>query len=145
MLRDTGVNRHKEQDQVLSLNGVESQHVFAQAKVDRKENEITAAPRVLKQVELSGSVVTGDTFLAQRKLSSQIIGQEGNFIWPIKDNHSCLLADIQQLFAIPDEVHRPGYGKITTDFQCTGTVNKGHGRIEKRTLQTSSMLNTYLD
>ncbi len=144
-LRGTGISGHQEHEHVLSLYGVESQHVLAQANVDRKENEITAAPRVLAQVDLSRQVVTGDALLAQRKLSSQIIAQEGDFIWPIKDNHPGLLADIQQLFAIPNEVPKPGFGKITNDFLSTSTVNKGHGRIEKRTLQTSTMLNDYLD
>jgi predicted transposase YbfD/YdcC len=144
-LRGTGISGHKEHDHILSLYGVESQQVLAQAKVDRKENEITAAPRVLDQVKLSGKIVTGDALLAQRKLSSQIIEQEGDFIWPIKDNHPRLLADIQQLFAIPDEMPKPGFGKVLTDFQSISTVDKGHGRIEKRTLQTSAMLNDYLD
>jgi len=143
-LRGTGISGHKEHDHILSLYGVESQHVLAQAMVDRKENEITAAPRVLEQVELSEKVVTGDALLAQRKLSRQIISQKGDFIWPIKENHPRLLGDIQQLFAAPDEVPKPGFGKITTDFLRTSTVNKGHGRIEKRTLETSVMLNDYL-
>ena len=143
-LRGTGISDHKKNDHVLSLYGVESQHVLAQASVARKENEITAAPRVLAQVDLAGKVVTGDALLAQRKLSRQIVEQEGDFIWPIKDNHPRLLADIQQLFAIPDETPRPGFGKVPTDFQSVSTVNKGHGRIEKRTLHTSAMLNNYL-
>jgi len=143
-LRGTGINGHQKNDHVLSLYGVESQQVLAQASVDRKENEITAAPRVLAQVDLSGKVVTGDALLAQRKLSSQIIEQEGDFIWPIKDNQPRLLADIQQLFAIPDEIPNPGFGKVSTDFQCVSAVNKGHGRIEKRILHTSTMLNDYL-
>lgn len=144
-LRGTGISGHKEHDHMLSLYGVESQHVLAQAMVDRKENEITAAPRVLKQVNIAGKIVTGDALLAQRKLSSQIIAQEGDFIWPIKDNHPRLLADIQQLFAIPNQVPKPGFGKLSNDFQSTHKVNKGHGRLEKRTLQTSLMLNDYLD
>jgi predicted transposase YbfD/YdcC len=144
-LRGTGIKDHKAHDHKLSLYGVESQHVLAQARVDRKENEITAAPRVLEQVNVSGKVVTGDALLAQRTISSQIIDQEGDFIWPIKDNHPRLLSDIEKLFAAPDEAPKPGFGKIKTDFQCTSSVNKGHGRIEKRTLQTSTMLNEYLD
>jgi len=143
-LRGTGISGHQKNDHVLSLYGVESQHVLAQASVDRKENEITAAPRVLAQVDLSGKVITGDALLAQRKLSRQILNQKGAFIWPIKDNHPRLLADIEQLFAIPDETPQPGYGQVATDFQSVSTVNKGHGRIEKRILQTSTMLNDYL-
>jgi len=144
-LRGTGISGHQKNDHVLSLYGVASQHVLAQASVDQKENEITAAPRVLAQVDLSGQVVTGDALLAQRKVSNQIVEQGGDFVWPIKENHSRLLADIQQLFAIPDETPKPGFGKVSTDFQSVSTVNKGHGRIEKRILHTSTMLNDYLD
>jgi len=144
-LRGTGISGHKEHDHMLSLYGVESQQVLAQAMVEQKENEITAAPRVLEQVDISGKIVTGDALLAQRKLSSQIIEQEGDFIWPIKDNQPRLLADIQQLFTIPEEIPRPGFGKLSNDFLSAKKVNKGHGRIEKRILQTSVMLNAYLD
>lgn len=144
-LRGTGISGYKEHDHILSLYGVESQHVLAQAMVDRKENEITAAPRVLEEVDLSGKIVTGDALLAQRSVSSQIKAQNGDFIWPIKDNHPRLLSDIEKLFAIPDEKPNPGFGKIRTDFQRASTINKGHGRIEKRILQTSVMLNDYLD
>jgi hypothetical protein len=38
---------------------------------------------------------------------------------------------------------RPGFGKIQTDFQAAKKVNKGHGRLEVRTIQTSEMLNSY--
>ena len=51
--------------------------------------------------------------------------------------------DIQRLFA-PDQP-KPGFGKIQTDFQVLTKINYGHGRLEKRTIQTSAMLNDYLD
>jgi hypothetical protein len=47
------------------------------------------------------------------------------------------------LFA-PDKP-KPGFGAIETDFLTTHKTNYGHGRLEKRTLQTSAMLNDYLD
>jgi hypothetical protein len=33
---------------------------------------------------------------------------------------------------------------IETDFLTTSKTNTGHGRLEKRTIQTSAMLNDYL-
>lgn len=144
-LRGTGISEQKEHDHKLSLYAIESQHVLAQAVVDRRENEITAAPRVLEQVDLAGKVVTGDALLAQRSLSSQIIAQGGDYVWPIKDNHPRLHGDIQKLFEAPNVDPKPGFGKITTDFQGTSKVNAGHGRIERRTIQTSTMLNEYVD
>ena len=50
---------------------------------------------------------------------------------------------IERLFT-PDKP-KPGFGKISTDFQVATNFNYGHGRLEKRTIQTSSMLNDYLD
>ena len=34
---------------------------------------------------------------------------------------------------------------VRSDFQAAHRVNKGHGRIEERTLTTSNLLNSYLD
>lgn len=51
--------------------------------------------------------------------------------------------DIQRLFE-PDQP-KPGFGKIHTDFDTEKQVSYGHGRIEIRTIQTSEMLNDYLD
>ena len=43
----------------------------------------------------------------------------------------------------PRSIPNPGFGKIQTDFLQVQKVNKGHGRIEKRTLLSSAMLNIY--
>ena len=60
-----------------------------------------------------------------------------------QNQSAALYEDIERLFA-PDNP-KPGFGKITTDFQTAIKINYGHGRLEKRTIQTSSMLNDYLD
>jgi predicted transposase YbfD/YdcC len=61
----------------------------------------------------------------------------------VKENQERLYQDTHRLFA--PEQPKPGFGKIQTDFQCVEKVICGHGRIEKRTIRTSSMLNDYLD
>ena len=48
----------------------------------------------------------------------------------------------RSLFA--PEYPKPGFGKIPTDFLTAQKVNKGHGRIEKRIITTSEMLNPYV-
>jgi len=42
-----------------------------QVEVDRKENEIVAAPRLLAALDLRGKIVRGDAMLTQRGLSLQ--------------------------------------------------------------------------
>jgi hypothetical protein len=39
----------------------------------------------------------------------------------------------------------PGFSPAPTDFRTASTTNSGHGRIEKRTLTTSSLLNDTCD
>ena len=51
--------------------------VLMQVVVEGKENEITAAPRVLNCQDL-GKVVRGDALLAQRDLSAQIVEAGGD-------------------------------------------------------------------
>jgi len=142
-LRGTRIAGQEGSDYVLSVYNVSQQQVLAQAAVDSKENEIVAAPRALQKVPLTGKVVTGDALHTQRSISEQIVGQGGHYLWPVKENQPRLYEDIERLFA-PDKP-KSGFGKITTDFLSARKVNLGHGRLEKRTIQTSAMLNDYVD
>ena len=126
---------------LLSVYDVEQAKVMSQVEVGRKENEITKAPQALKQVEIAQKVVTGDAIHTQRGISRQIIEARGDYVWPVKENQLRLYQNIQSLFA--PEYPKPGFGKIPTDFLTARTVNKGHGRIETRTITTSEMLNPF--
>jgi predicted transposase YbfD/YdcC len=126
---------------LLSVYDVEQVKVMSQVEVGRKENEITKASQALKRVEIAQKVVTGDALHTQRGISSQIIDAQGDYVWPVKENQLRLYQNIQSLFA--PEYPKPGFGKILTDFLTARTVNKGHGRIEVRTITTSEMLNHY--
>jgi predicted transposase YbfD/YdcC len=126
---------------LLSIYDVEQAKVMSQVEVGRKENEITKAPQALKMVELARKVVTGDAMHTQRGLATQIVGAQGDYVLPVKENQPKLYKNIQALFA--PEYPKPGFGKIQTDFLTAQKVNKGHGRIETRIITTSEMLNPY--
>lgn len=126
---------------VLSIYDVKQGKVMSQVEVGRKENEISKAPEALKLVKISGKVLTGDAMHTQKRLSTQILEGQGDFVFPVKENQEKLYKNIQALFA--PEYPKPGFGKIQTDFLTAQKVNKGHGRLEVRTIQTSEMLNSY--
>jgi len=128
---------------LLSVYDVEQGKTMSQVEVGRKENEITKAPQALKLVKISGKVFTGDAMHTQKRLSTQIVEEKGDFVFPVKENQEKLYKDIQALFA-PD-YPKPGFGKIQTDFLTAQRVNKGHGRIETHIITTSEMLNSYSD
>ena len=117
--------------------------VLFQVEVSSWENEIPAAERILQQLDLRGKIVTGDALLTQRELSSQIVEAGGSYVWPVKDNQGRLKEDIEVLFAPESCV--PGFSPSHKDFRTATTLDKAHGRIERRTLTASSQLKDYLD
>jgi predicted transposase YbfD/YdcC len=125
----------------LSVYDVQAGKTISQVEVGRKENEISKAPEAIKLAKIAGKVVTGDALHTQKRLAQTILDEQGDYVFPVKENQSTLYQNIQSLFA--PEYPKPGFGKIQTDFLQAQKVNKGHGRIEKRTLTTSEMLNAY--
>lgn len=126
---------------LLSIYQANHCATLAQCAVANKENEISAAPRLIEQVDVRGKTVTGDAMLAQKTLSRQIVEAGGDYLWTIKDNHPTLRAEIEMHFTAP----RLLAFAETSDFRAHKTFDKGHGRIEERTLTASADLNDYLD
>jgi len=102
--------------------------VLAQRKVGEKSNEITAIPKLLEVLVLKGCIVTIDAIGCQKQIAHQIIEQEADYILALKANQPCLLADVQQSFAL----EKPA--------QTTLEIDLGHGRIEKRTCSLITQL-----
>ncbi len=125
----------------LSVYDVTAGKTMAQIEVGNKENEITKAPEVIKLARIAGKVVTSDALHTQKRLAQTILDETGDYVFPVKENQPALYKNIQSLFA--PEYPKPGFGKIQTDFLTAQKVNKGHGRIEVRTITTSEMLNPY--
>jgi predicted transposase YbfD/YdcC len=119
----------------LAAYAHQTQVVLAQEAVDHKENEIKAAPRVLQRLRLKDRVVTGDAMLAQRSLSRQVVEQEGDYFWVVKDNQPTLKADIALLFA------EPPFGEVLDQVE---DQSQHGGRKETRRLWASDVLVDYL-
>ena len=117
--------------------------VLYQVEVGSWENEIPAAMRILRQLDLRGKIVTGDALLAQRELSTHIVEAGGDFVWTVKGNQSRTQDDIELLFAA--ESCAPGFSPSHKDFRTATTRDKGHGRLERRTLTASSLLKDYVN
>lgn len=118
--------------------------VLYQVEVGSKENEIPASGRVVKCLDLRDTIVTGDALLAQRELSLQILDAGGDYVWIIKENQPNTYHDVVRLFA-PEPVVKGFSPASHDDFQTAATVDKGHGRIERRTITVSSALKGYLN
>ena len=118
--------------------------VLMQMPVDSHENEIPVAPKLLKCLDLREKVVIGDALHTQRAVSLQIVVSGGDYIWFAKGNQPSMEEDIRLWFG-PDPEPIPGMSYPPKDFETATTTNKGHGRIEKRTITVSSQLKDFFD
>lgn len=118
--------------------------VLMEVALEGKGCEIPGAAKLLKMVDLREKVVMGDALHTQRKVSIQIVEAGGDYIWLAKGNQPQIEEDIRLWFE-PDPAPVPGMSYLPKDFEITQMVSKGHGRIEQRTLTTSSQLKDFLD
>lgn len=106
--------------------------VLKQIEVLDKQNEISAAPRLLDGLDLKGKIVCADALQTQRAFCVDVLARGGNYLLWVKENQPTLLADIEQFFKPPRRA--PGWHIPPLPQTIARSATKGHGRIERRTL-----------
>ena len=93
--------------------------VLGQVEVDRKSNEIPAVRELSGGLDLTGRIVTIDAMHAQHETARCLLGRRADYvISAIKDNQETILEDLKAI--------------DFSDATWHETVDKGHGRIERR-------------
>ena len=100
---------------------------LGQVKTEEKSNEITAIPRLLELLELHGCIVTIDAMGCQKEIAQGILDRGADYLLAVKENQGRLYQDVRDLFAGAEEA---GFDGVPHDYATT--LNKGHGRIERR-------------
>lgn len=106
-----------------------NQIVLGQLKVNNKENEIVAIPKLLELLDLKGATVTIDAMGCQKQIAQQIIEQKGHYILAVKENQPMLHQQIVMTFT---EARLEKFTGWMHDY--AESVDSGHGRIETRKL-----------
>ena len=112
---------------MVSAWASENQLILGQVKVADKSNEITAIPKLLNILDVSGCIVTIDAMGAQTEIAKQIIDQGADYVLSLKGNQGNLHKDVEQLF---DWARKTDFKDI--EHEAYQTIDKGHGRIEIR-------------
>ena len=100
---------------------------LGQVKTEEKSNEITAIPRLLELLELNGCIVTIDAMGGQKEIAQSILEQGADYVLAVKQNQGRLHEDLRDLF---EEAEATGFEGVPHDYATT--LNKGHGRLERR-------------
>lgn len=72
--------------------------VVGDVVLEPEQNEITAALVLLKQLPLTGAIITGDAIFCQREICRTIIDGGGDYAFVVKDNQPELKAAIAESF-----------------------------------------------
>jgi predicted transposase YbfD/YdcC len=112
---------------MVSAWASENRLLLGQQACDRKSNEITAIPELLKNLEISGAIVTTDAMGCQKTIAAAIQQADADYVLQVKDNHPTLHEAIRQTFR--QALNNNFAGR---EYQCQLTEDKGHGRVETR-------------
>ena len=101
--------------------------VFAQVKTEGKGQELDAIQRLLKLLDLNGSVVTIDALGCNKTVIELILNGKADYVLQVKDNQPTLHGKLKSLM---DEMILEKFEGIEHDYDVQ--TDGGHGRIETR-------------
>lgn len=123
---------------LISAWACESQLSLGQLAVDGKSNEITAVPKLVRQLDIKGHVVSLDAMGCQKKIAQEIHFAGGDYLLALKANHETLHDEVRSFMEDP---------ACLVDWQNRGAVvahasstDGEHGRIEERQLSVTNAI-----
>ena len=106
---------------------------LGQVITEEKSNEITAIPRLLEMLQVEGCIVTIDAMGCQKEIAQKVLDRGADYVLAVKQNQGHLYEDLKDLF---EEAEATGFEGVPHDY--ASTLNKNHGRREKRECWTIS-------
>ena len=120
-----GTHSNKAALHMVSAWASENRLALGQVKTEEKSNEITAIPKLLEMLEVSGCIVTIDAMGCQKEITETIVEEGADYVLALKDNQSGLREEAEAIF---ERV-------LESDFQAHSPhehVTGGHDRVETR-------------
>ena len=82
----------------LNVQSTEYGITLSSTRISEKSNEIPEAQRVLKKMNLKGTVVTADALNTQKDTARVIVESKGDYCLALKSNHKLIHAEIGDYF-----------------------------------------------
>lgn len=114
---------------LVSAWATEKGLLLGQVKTDVKSNEITAIPKLLDLICIKNCLISIDAAGCQTKIAKKIADQGGDYLLALKGNQGTLRNDVETFFQDALESNW-----TSLSFESCESVEKGHGRIDTRTV-----------
>lgn len=116
--------------------------VIGQTKTSEKSNEITAIPELLHKLDIRNALITIDAMGCQTDIADIIIHKGADYLLAVKKNQPSLYHDIETAFRYADTCRlrteqNLGNQLPPPSIETHFDVDKGHGRLEERTVDVS--------
>lgn len=112
-----------------------------QKTVDSKSNEIPAVQDLIDMLNVEGLIITADAMHCQKETAEKIVKNNGDYVLQLKANQGRFYQDVYGMF---DEKYMD---ETDTDceYEIFSTIEKSHGRIEKRTCYVLNEVEYFTD
>ena len=124
--------------------------VIGQTKTKEKSNEIVAIPELLRKLDIRNATITIDAMGCQTEIADLIVKRGGFYLLAVKENQPNLYHDIETAFKYVDtcklrEEQCLEIPLSPPEIESHTEVDKGHGRLEKRTVEVCCDLSWIAD
>src|SRR5205807_9883802 len=131
---------HVEKTDVEPQSKLPGEHEQEEPEEKKEKSELAVASRLIQHIDWKGKVLTGDALYGQRCLCAALRSAGGDYLFLVKGNQPQLLEDLRVLFAPVPAAKRAGEGILRLPEQQAHTTEKGHGRVDMRSIRASSEL-----
>jgi len=130
---------------IVSAWAASNSLVLGQIEVPDKTNEITAVPRLLRALELSGCIVTLDAMGCQKQIAKEIKEADAEYVLALKGNQGQCHGEIKSYLddAVARHAEKAPAKKNAVPLAYQETVEKDHGRLETRRYWQSADLDWF--
>lgn len=119
----------KPQKQVLHVYEVQTGIVLQQCPIAKEHNEVSTLKPLLTEVLCKERILTADAAQSYHDFGRLVMRAGGDVVLFIKDNTPITRADLELFFEDAQADRRT--------WQSFETIEKGHGRLERRHITTS--------
>ena len=114
---------------IVSAWACQNSMLLGQVQTDKKSNEITAIPELLKLLSIKGCIVTIDAMGCQKAITQAIIDSDADYVLTLKSNHPYLHRQVASWF---QKNHEIDFAQQTYSYSLENAQSNNHGRIESR-------------